>query len=241
MSKRAVQTKFRRLKAELRSLLGRYPRIFLPLCRLRAKYRSRVVDKQTELVIEGYPRSANTFAVAAFMLAQERPVRIAHHLHVPAQVIQAVKWNIPTLVLIRKPEDAVLSRIIRKPFISIEFALRDYIRFYESIRELGDGYVLATFDEAIHDLGNVIRRVNYRFGCDFRVFEHTPSNVERVFRMVEQMDLRDTGKNTVCEETVARPSRDRERKKSQLKEKLLSYAELLERATSLYRELTGAF
>ena len=32
------------------------------------------------LVIEGFPRSANTFAVVAFRQAQERYVPIAHHL-----------------------------------------------------------------------------------------------------------------------------------------------------------------
>ena len=43
----------------------------------------------TELVIEAFPRSANTFATVAFQLSQPAPVRVAHHLHAPAQVTEA--------------------------------------------------------------------------------------------------------------------------------------------------------
>lgn len=120
----------RKWRFSARSFVGQYPFPYLMLQRLRPRRRHLVVARDTEIVIEGYPRSANTFAVAAFMLAQERPVKMAHHLHAPAQVIRAVKWGIPTLLLIRQPEDAVLSLLIREPGISAERALRDYIRFY---------------------------------------------------------------------------------------------------------------
>jgi hypothetical protein len=48
--------------------------------------------------------------------------RIAHHLHVPAQVVRAARWQIPSLVLIRRPRDAVLSFAIWDP-ISVDQAL----------------------------------------------------------------------------------------------------------------------
>jgi hypothetical protein len=60
----------------------------------------RSVSRTTQLVIEGYPRLGNTFAVVAFLQAQKEDVRIAHHLHAPAQVIRAARWRIPTIVLI---------------------------------------------------------------------------------------------------------------------------------------------
>ena len=86
------------LRFALRLVLGRSPTVYFGIQRLRPDCRNLLVKKDTEIVIEGYPRSANTFAVAAFLLAQGRPVKIAHHLQVPAQVIQGVQWNITTIV-----------------------------------------------------------------------------------------------------------------------------------------------
>ena len=105
---------WRKLKYRVRQYLGLYPFLFLPAARLLGNRRRRefLVSPSTDLVIEGFPRSGNTFAVAAFVLSQPRPVRIAHHHHVPAQVIYAVKRGIPVLVVVRKPDDAVLSLVM---------------------------------------------------------------------------------------------------------------------------------
>jgi hypothetical protein len=51
---------------------------------------------------------------------------IAHHLHVPAQVIRAAWGRILTLVLMRRPRDAILSLVISDP-ASVDQALGDAI------------------------------------------------------------------------------------------------------------------
>lgn len=94
----------------------------------------------TELVIEGFPRSGNTFAGAAFTVVQGRPVTLGRHMHRPAQVIAAARRGLPTLVFIRRPSDAVLSLVIRHPHISIAKALNDYIRFYTAIMPYSHAY-----------------------------------------------------------------------------------------------------
>jgi hypothetical protein len=102
-----------RFRGEVGLLLWRLktlplPSLTLPLA--RALRRGEVVDARTDIVIEGFPASANTFAVAAFRLAQEpRYMRIAHHTHVPAQVIEATRLGVPAILLIREPMQAVLS------------------------------------------------------------------------------------------------------------------------------------
>lgn len=57
----------------LRSLISLYPRLFLPVMRRRPAHRGHIVDVDTEIMIEGYPRSGNTFAVVAFEFAQGDP------------------------------------------------------------------------------------------------------------------------------------------------------------------------
>src|SRR5215211_5813810 len=91
---------------------GGHPAVYFSLYRLMRQDVSRIVTPDTQLVIEGFPRSGNSFARSAFVMAQsESPgkIRIAHHMHVPAQVVRAARWQIPTLVVIRRPRDAVLS------------------------------------------------------------------------------------------------------------------------------------
>ena len=64
--------------------------IALPLQRIRG--RGELIDDDTQVVIEAFPRCASSFAVAAFRLAQEpNPTHIAHHTHMPAQVMEGVR------------------------------------------------------------------------------------------------------------------------------------------------------
>ena len=229
------------LRFALRSVLGRSPAVYFGIQRLWPSRRHLLVTKDTEIVIEGYPRSANTFAVAAFLLAQGRPVRIAHHLHVPVQIIQAVRWGIPTVVLIRKPEDAILSSLVRRPYLSAEWAARYYILFYRTIAPYREGFVVAPFEEVIHNFGQVILRINKRFGTTFVPFEHTDENVQRVFALVEEMDKADRKSNAATETTVARHSATRQALKEARKQELdqLSVRRLLDEAYGVYIEMVN--
>ena len=76
----------------------------IPLSVKLHPFYTNVFNHATQLVIEGYPRSANTYAVVAFAAVQPERPRIAHHLHVAAQVLAAVDRDIPTMVLIRRPQ-----------------------------------------------------------------------------------------------------------------------------------------
>ena len=86
-----------------RRYIGRHPFLFYNFYRLRPSYRDLSVDRRTQIVIEGFPRSGNTFAVVAFQQAQRESVRVAHHLHMPAQVIRAAHLGIPILLLVGSP------------------------------------------------------------------------------------------------------------------------------------------
>ncbi len=230
------------LRLALRDQVARYPRLYFPLLHLvRSPRRQLHVTPRTELVIEGYPRSGNTFAVAAFLLAQDRPVALAHHLHAPAQVVQAVRWGIPALVLLRAPEDAALSWMIREPLLTARRALALYLSFYRGVQPYREGFVLARFEQVVQDFGVVIRRLNQKFGTRFRPFVPTEANLERVWRMVEAMDMADTGRARVTETTVARPSRLREQLKARCRPLLQQpqVRPLLAQAQALYRALAA--
>ena len=80
-----------RLRYEVRRLLSPHPAIFLPLMRTRPDHKGSVLGPKTDIVIEGFARSGNTFAVAALTIAQTGPVSIASHLHAPSHVTR--QWK----------------------------------------------------------------------------------------------------------------------------------------------------
>jgi hypothetical protein len=232
---------------ELRTLAGKYPSVALPLLRWRsgrgpAQFLAPL-DARTEIVIEGFPRSGNTFVVAAFHLAQQpKDVRIAHHAHLPAQLIGAARLGLPALALIREPEESVLSFMVREPALSIDAVLRGYVRFHEPLLSIRQAMVVATFQDATTDLATVIRRVNERFGTSFREFEHTEANVRRVMALVEEGDLQTFGDRSSAERRGGRPSPTRRRMKDELRARYRSPAlsRLRRRADRAYRSLADA-
>jgi len=204
------------VKRRVQLYAGTHPAVFSSLYRLKGE--DRVVQATTQLVIEGYPRSANTFAVWAFRHAQHEDVRLAHHLHHPAQVIRAAQWEIPTLVLIREPKDAVISWVMRDPQ-PVDLALKHYVLFYKTVAQYRDAYVLGSFEEVTEDYGGVIDRINNKFATRFSSFHHTEENVKKVFsRIEERHKARNNG--MLSETRVARPSAAKEETRLKVKPEL---------------------
>jgi hypothetical protein len=222
---------------------GGHPAIYFNLFRLLRTRQDleRVVTPDTQLVIEGFPRSGNTFARRAFVVAQgdgfDR-TRVASHLHVPAQVVQAARWQIPTLVVIRRPKDAVLSFAIWNP-ISVDQALRYYISFYETVEKYRDVFVLGLFEEITEDYGQVIERINDKFGTTFSLFRHDEENVSKVFAHMETYARSKFGK-TQWERKVHHPSAVKERMKHEMGYELKNpkRAKLIAEAEAVYHRLT---
>ena len=162
-----------------------------------APFIRRIVSRGHDIVIEGYPRSANSFAVSAFMYANGwRDPRVATHMHSPAQVVLAAEWKIPTLLNIRAPADAIpaymayagqmgqidtagLSLDEKRAWIREQTL--NYARFYETVAPLKAAYVLAPFEQVTQDFGVLIDQLNDRFNCRFDRFEHTEEAVQKIF------------------------------------------------------------
>lgn len=133
----------------------------------------------TDIVIEGYPRSCNSWAAVGFVDRQPPgPLKLAHHKHHAAQLLRALQWGIPAVMLIRDPKEAVLSWValreeeqhrdggwFYKP--SFSEALGDWIAFYRAVLPYCDRLVIAPFEEVKADIPSMIRAVNARFSTSF--------------------------------------------------------------------------
>ncbi len=197
----------RRAVYEIKTIIAKYPAIALPIARRRHGF---PVDRQTDIVIEGFPRSGNTFAYTAFVMAQPNPLRVAGRVHAPAQLIAAARWGVPGIVLIRHPDEAIPSFLVRHPRTGVRPAIRGWLRFYEPLLPHLGKLVVGTFDRVTKDFGGVIERVNVRFGTGFTPFEHTEENVRKVWEAIDRDYKTRVGEGGEFDRIVARPSAARE-------------------------------
>ena len=179
-----------------KSRIGGAPRIYYPLHRVLVgrKWARLETGPDCVLVVEGAQRSATSYATAAVQVANPGCGRIAHHLHVAAQVKQAARLGLPALVLIREPEAAVRSLLVYDPHLDAGSALRAYRSFYAGSLPYAESFVVATFEEATRDMAAVIGRINARFGTDFRAFGASPEAVAEVEAILQRNNrMRDRG------------------------------------------------
>ncbi|WP_026102596.1 hypothetical protein [Pleurocapsa sp. PCC 7319] len=183
----SLMTYLRQFNFVFRSLVAREPQLklfYLPYilwdCKKFKSFKQnpseRMISSDTELVIDGFQGSANSFAAFVFQKSQTKYVRIAHHLHSPAQIIEAARKNIPILLVIREPEKAVLSLTSRWPYISIQQGLESYISFYSKLEPYAANCIVSTFEQTTGYFDRVVQRINIRFGTKFDVVDMAQAN-----------------------------------------------------------------
>lgn len=88
----------------------------------------------TEIVIDSYPRSANSFFEAAFTMAHKGQIEVAHHAHAAAQVLAGEKKGLPCVVLVREPEAAIASFYeMNGGHYPIWLCTQEYVAFYSAL------------------------------------------------------------------------------------------------------------
>lgn len=145
------------------------------LFRLTPEGTDRQITDDTAMVVEGFPRSGNTYTTFALKLLAGRSIHIASHAHHPGQVKLGLAKGLPTLVVVRPPVDTLASYLIAGPHGTPGMVLREYRYYHRAISRLGDDLMLATFDQVTGDTGGLARRLNERhsLGLDERTPDET--------------------------------------------------------------------
>jgi hypothetical protein len=179
---------------------------------LWARFDSRMevtrVRPQTRLVLDGFPRSANSYAHVAFLKANGMDFPLASHRHSHQLILSGVRRGLPTIVLIREPGPAIASALQHAPGTPAKAGLDMYRAFYSHVLPVVDDVLVATFEEATDDFGEVIRRCNAKFGTDFEVYEKTDEAEAEVFGLIEDVTAFAYG-DEGHEGRVPRPSQQR--------------------------------
>ena len=194
MSRSLAYYKNHFFQVRLKNLLQQSPKFYIAIQNFRyrgKRYKRKIISRETDIVIEGYPRSANSFSVKAFKFANGDDYKIATHLHAFPQVVVGVEYKIPTLLLLREPFDCIVSYAalraenmgidVFNKTSNIKWLLEDYITFYKNLLPYKDQVVVGVFSDVLQDYGAVLKRVNEKFETNFTEFEHSKENVKEVF------------------------------------------------------------
>lgn len=162
------------------------------------------VSASTRLVIDGYPRSGNSYARAAFEYANA-DIPISTHRHSPRSIEAGIRRGIPVIVLIRQPRQAIVSALQYEPTPRPDWAIDLYRWFYQGILPLTADALIATFEEVTGDFGHVIRNCNARFGSDFVPYHRTDDSEKTVSDMIDEAARKEFS-DDLLPRVTARPS-----------------------------------
>jgi uncharacterized protein (UPF0147 family) len=195
------------------------------------------VTRQTELVMDGFPRSGNTYAVAAFQHVNAGVV-LSHHFHSARQVERAVRFGVPAIVLIRNPQDVLGSLVQFSAAYEPSQVLQSYRDYYEQVLPLTGNLVIADFTEVTTALDAVIDRCNAKFGTAFVGYVPTPEGEQAIRREIERIATVHSPDS--YEAKVSRPSATRRTAEEIVDALSTEDQALLVRASSVYEAVRRA-
>lgn len=190
----------------------------------------------TELVIDGYPGSANSF-IRAWIHFANSDTRIASHQHAGAVIAEAMRRGLPLLVPYRDPIDAAASTMARfpetrrAPAYGPAAMLRWYVRLHQPVLRSPERAVLVSFEHATRGgLPAAVAGLRDRFGINLDVLDD--EHVGEVHEYLRTKDETDEGRASV-------PSEARTSAIERFRDQLLDprVARLRELAAGLHEQL----
>jgi hypothetical protein len=219
------------LEVLARIFLTYRPTLYPWLQSLRGRTWGEYCTKETDLCIEGFESSANTFLYNAFRLL-DSDLTVGHHTHVVANVRRAFRYGVPTVILYRDPSDCIPSLVSRFRPEPNEASLR-YVYFYRFVLNHSGRLMLVSFDEATSDIQEVINRVDDRWAFGFPSID--PNDFERRVKN----EIKEWTEKHGQSEKISLPREDRERQKEQIRDQLRKQRAFQE-AKDIYAQLQDA-
>lgn len=179
-----------RFKLKAKIVLSKY-KIFKYVYRLFSPIHKNLVKPTTDIVIEGFPRSGNTFALASFTYSNK--VEVASHVHLPYQIVFAHTYTIPIIILIRHPLDAVASLMIRDSKYTVDEALVYYMMFHAVVEKYKDSLIISDFNDTVTDFPSIIQKLNNKFETSFKYHDNKEKTIDLIKQNLEKEERKKYG------------------------------------------------
>lgn len=202
-------------------------------------YKSRFVcTVNTDLVLEGFPRSGNTFSVDFLdHLSKGRKLNIAHHTHNFRNLRLGVELGVPCAALIRSPLEAVSSYMIYSGR-NVDEAANYYYEFYYSLMDIKSSISYIKFEEVVTNMNDVIIQLNEKYNLDLQI----SNDLQRDSEIVKNISIERAKKTRTNEQfikTVGSPNKERDLLKKEIKQHVLSHFSTNTEVVKLYEEIVS--
>lgn len=151
--------------------------------RLLREHAAVVESDVTELCIDGFMRSGNSFAVRSFQHANP-DAKLAHHLHCSGHLRRCLQLGVPVVALIREPQAAISSAMVFMNQRDPDEALFRYLKINRWVRDHSRDLLIADFELVISDFSRVIQRINERFGSSYATLGPSEAARAAVFETI---------------------------------------------------------
>ncbi|SFH91075.1 hypothetical protein [Albimonas pacifica] len=204
-----------RLRRRLRNRLAEADRLYLPLARLARP--EHAVGPRTQLVVEGFPRSANSWIEGCVREAWPQ-LQVAQHLHAAASLRAAARRGLPAILLLRAPDAAVASLLLREPEIyDAGLGFEEYVRFHAGLTGVAGRLLVAPFEAATGPFPGVAAALIARFGLDWPLPAWDEAREARAWAHVDRLTQARVGRAHVSY-SPARDEAARARRREQAAE-----------------------
>lgn len=166
-------TEFSKLKKNLLYWIGMMMGnsvLLYPLNFILPRAHSFKIPKDTDILIDGFQRSGNTFFYSLVRHAN-RDASILVHRHSSIYCIKALSKGVPTAVCIRQPLDTISSLLAWDPKLSVGIAIKMYIRYYNNLIPSKKKMLIVPFESMITDPDYFISKINEQFDIHLRPTE----------------------------------------------------------------------
>ena len=193
---------------------------------LQVHEKHHVCYRDTDLCIEGFPRSANTFCVDFLMYlcrSGDIELSIAHHTHSPANVHLATLLQKPCMVLIRDPVSAITSFTIYSG-VKVPFAAERYLNFYREVEKISERCLFVDFNLIVHNINAVITQLNVHYDLQIPLsanVEHDSRHIGSIAK--ERARKRHSQNPDRYIKSVGTPNQERELMKDKIRPEVIEF------------------
>ena len=214
----------------IRVLIGHYFKLYKFVFQAKNNEDDLLFSAYTDVVIEGFPRAGNTFFVLAFQERCSQDLKIAHHVHLTCQIKEAIKHNVPTIVLIRDPINAILSLKIREPKIYFIVAYVWYLFFYTYVLKNKNHVEIKDFSTFTNDYSNINAH-----GFIFKKSEKI--SAEKIFKKISEINKKDSNKYTDDQYSISLPNIHKKIIKNNLQTEIPRDSYIAKKCQRLYKKI----
>lgn len=197
---------------------------------------STTVKKNSDIVIEGFVRSSNTYFETNFRLSNPS-LKIAHHNHQISQLYFANKFNKTIVFLIREPIDSIISAYIYwAKSTHPNKILNEWIKYHRNVINLNLNINVYSFLQVTTDYNSVITDLNKKTNSNFLLADDDILQ-KKTFNKIKE-NLKDIERGMTHIASI--PSNDRNIEKQKIKNQILKDSKslaLLKEANEIYDKL----